>query len=127
MYTPQEQKDAIKEAIDLTNDIPLATIDPGTEIPKDIRAKSGHPEILYQVIADVSFKLYIIHHTKTDKDFYKLHDYCFILDMLKSLYYEEYNKNISAVVCQIKYAYPLIGDDPVLREFVIALSKYWGS
>ena len=121
----QEQRSIIKKAIDLTNEIPICTIEQTDQIPNYLKQISRHPEILYQTFADISFKLYVLKYTKTERDFVRLSSYISILEMLISLYYGEYRKNIAAVVTQIKMAYPRVGDDTIFEDFEKALDDIY--
>ena len=74
----KDQRNLIKEAIDLTNEFPFATLDQASIVPGYMTKFASHPEILAQIFADISFKLYIINHSKTDNDFSKLSDWSFM-------------------------------------------------
>ena len=112
----KDQRNLIKEAIDLTNEFPFATLDQASIVPGYMTKFASHPEILVQIFADISFKLYIIHHTKTDKDFLKLQHFFAILDDMQHLLDTKDRHYFSLILCQLKMAYPLIGDDPVLAN-----------
>ena len=112
----KEQKYLIKEAIDLTNEFPMGINKETDKMPDYLKSISLHPEIIAQIIADISFKLYVIHHTRTDKDFLKLQHFCGILDDMKHLLDTKDRPYFSPILYQLKMAYPLIGDDPVLEN-----------
>lgn len=112
----KEEKDLIKEAIDLTNEFPMGINEETDKVPDYLKSISIHPEIIAQIIADISFKLYIIRHTKTDKDFSKLSDYNAILEDLNFIVNSVDRKHLSLVLYQIKMAYPLIDNDSILCD-----------
>ena len=112
----KDQRNLIKEAIDLTNEFPFATLDQASIVPGYMTKFASHPEILAQIFSDISFKLYIINHSKTDNDFSKLSDYVCILNDLKRYADPKDLHHFSLVLWQIKSAYPLLGDDTVLHE-----------
>ena len=110
------KQNLIRGAIDLINEFPMSINERIEKIPDYFNAISSHPEILAQIFADISFKLYIIHHTKTDKDFLKLQHFFAILDDMQHLLDTKDRHYFSLILCQLKMAYPLIGDDPVLAN-----------
>ena len=61
----------------------LDTKTPESVIPDHLKGNSIDPFIVANLLADVSFKLYILHNTKTEEDVQKLVAYAELLEAFK--------------------------------------------
>ena len=112
----KEQKELVKEAIDLVNEFPFEINQRTDKIPEYLAKITLHPEILIQVFADISFKLYIIRHTKTEKETEKLSAFIMMMYALKNLSEKDHRRNLGFTISMMKMAFPLVGDDTVFED-----------
>lgn len=112
----KEQKELVKEAIDLVNKFPFEFNQRPDKIPEYLAKITLRPEILIQIFADISFKLYIIRHTKTEKDTERLCGFIMTLQLLEHLCETKYRQNLGMTVSMMKMAFPLVGDDTIFEE-----------
>ena len=112
----KEQKELVKEAIDLVNQFPFEINQRTDKLPEYLAKMTLHPEILIQIFADISFKLYIIRHTKTEKETEKLSGFIMMMYALKNLSEKDHRRNLGFTISMMKMAFPLVGDDTVFED-----------
>jgi len=69
-----------------------------------------------ELMIDLSFKLYLKHHTENIRDLKRIKSYITICDALERFYQGYQVINPSLEILLIKMAYPLLGDDTLLDD-----------
>ena len=95
----------------------LDTKTPESVIPDHLKGNSIDPFIVANLLADVSFKLYILYNTKTEEDVQKLVAYAELLEAFKKFSPKPILKtHFRTVIFQLKMAYPVLEKDTVIHE-----------
>lgn len=111
-----------REETDYFLDFNLET--PEKYFPDYLKSLSENPALQAILLADISFKLYILHHTKTENDVQKLRAYTEILMAFRELWPDPKLKHsFDLVIYQLKIAYPVLEDDKVLHDI---RDFFWG-
>jgi len=114
--TKERKKELIKDALEFVNEFPMIINEKTDKVPNYLKTISLHPEIIFQIFADISFKLYVLHHTETDEDIKKLDHFFMIMDDMKHLLETKDRQYFSLILMQLKMAYPIIDNDTVLAD-----------
>ena len=120
MQTFEERRQAIIQRVFLENDYFLdldTKLPEGVQVPEYLTEFTDNVYLQLNLIADLSFKLYILNHTKNENDLHRAIAYCELLSAFRALCeLPNAKKMFEMTLIQIKMVYPVLGNDTVLHE-----------